>query len=127
MDKQQTWKEWEEQEKLITSAARRQGKIIRAYIEANWSKLKSVEVKMYYGSSMGLITMLQIPPTYNTYYYRQGQFYRQVQRSGVDKPVSVYVDMVIGDDLIKLFKNVNFVKSFLGMDTIGGSCPPGAM
>src|SRR3989344_4316927 len=87
--KEEVWDAWYEYHCFVQhNVIPMQGEFIKAYIEANKEKFKTVMVKKYYSSNNVLVPMLQIPQTYNTYYYRNGQVYKQLaaRNRGVNAP-----------------------------------------
>jgi len=124
MTKEEAWKAWESNYWLVLyKIIPEQGATIKAYIEANRDKLKTVMVKIYYSSENSLKPMLQIPPTYNTYYYYRGNFYRQLPARNQEE-TTPSVDMLVGEELQKLWQNQDFVKSLVGMDLSTGAYHP---
>ena len=123
MTKEKAWKLWDSYHDLQQKIIQEQGVIINAYIEANKDKLKTVNVRDRYTSEVQLTPMLQIPSTYNNYYHHNGNFYKKdIPRN---REIQIpYVNMLIGEELKKLWQNQDFVKSLLGMDLSTGACQP---
>ena len=124
MTAKEAWETWYENHNLMHyKIIPAQGETIKAYIETNKEKFKTVMVKKYYSSENFLTPMLEIPPTYNAYYYYRGNFYRKLAVINRQENAP-YVDMIVGEELQKLWQNQDFVKSLLGMDLDCGACHP---
>ena len=130
VNEQSFFRAWQSQEKMISDAISAQGAVIRIYLDANKTKFKVAEVQKEDHPHGQLTPMLQFPPTYNTYYYCDGNFYRAVGwQSWGQRQRAVYsvVSMIVGEELQALWKNTAFVKTIFGFDAVGGSLPIGAM
>lgn len=123
-EKKEFWEAWYGQHRIVQrNIIPIQGAIIKSYIESNKKNFETVMVQKYYSSKKCLTPMLQIPPTYNTYYYSNSNFYRELSKRNQGEPP--YVGMMMGEELQKLWQNMDFVKSLLGMDDLDtGACHP---
>ncbi len=113
--KSEVWHKWCGQDIIIGNAVRTQGKIIKAYLESNKHNLKKVPVRTGYEPKGQFTEMLQMPETYNTYYYSDGSFYHELDFANREKQKIPGVDMIVGYELTSLWKNRKFIESLRGM------------
>ncbi len=120
----ETWAAWLDQKWVINDANQLQGSIIRNHLDEHRSEFKEVKVIPASGSQGQAVSMLQMPPCYNTYYYNDGHFYRKVDWRKSENSEPDTVELIVGDSLSGLWSNEIFIKTLLGMDTIGGRMAP---